>query len=99
MGLAGHPTSSTTYLMGNHTIAVRMLRIDPTVMIYAPLRTLICTGSGGNALFVVDQPSTQSDSFGSDEIAEIGRELDRKLAVLLAHLDAPVPLALRPAVP
>ncbi len=30
---------SASYLMGNHTIAERMYRHDPAVMLYAPLRS------------------------------------------------------------
>src|ERR1700757_5503899 len=32
---------ATQYLMGNHTIAERMFRREPSVMLHAPLRTLI----------------------------------------------------------
>lgn len=32
---------ATQYLMGNHTIAERMFRHDPAVMLHAPLRTLL----------------------------------------------------------
>src|SRR5262249_32940995 len=32
---------TTQYLMGNHTIAERMFRHDPSVMLHAPLRTLL----------------------------------------------------------
>ena len=39
--MAGSPSSwkATQYLMGNHTIAERMFRHDPSVMLHAPLRT------------------------------------------------------------
>jgi hypothetical protein len=32
---------ATQYLTGNHTIAERMFRHDPSVMLHAPLRTLL----------------------------------------------------------
>ena len=41
MSLAGDSAPCTAYLMGNHTIAERMYRHDPSVMLYAPLRTAI----------------------------------------------------------
>ena len=41
MSLAGDPARCTAYLMGNQTIAEQMYRHDPSVMLYAPLRTAI----------------------------------------------------------
>jgi hypothetical protein len=41
MHLAGDSARCSSYLMGNHTIAERMYRHDPGVMLYAPLRTAI----------------------------------------------------------
>ena len=41
MRLAGDKARCFAYLMGNHTIAERMFRHDPRVMLYAPLRTAI----------------------------------------------------------
>jgi exonuclease VII large subunit len=42
----------------------------------------------------VDQPSTRFSSFDTPQISAVGIELDRKLAELLAVLDASVPTAL-----
>jgi hypothetical protein len=94
MALAGDGGRCVLYLMGNHTIAERMYRHDPAAMLYAPLRTVICTGSDGRTRFAVDQPSTVFASFGIRDITEVGIELDRKLASLLKALGAPVPGAL-----
>jgi hypothetical protein len=91
MALAGDAGRCVQYLMGNHTIAERMYRHDPAVMLYAPLRTAICIGPEGRTYFVVDQPSTVFSSFGIREITEVGIELDRKLAGLLQALRTPVP--------
>ena len=91
MALAGDGGRCVQYLMGNHTIAERMYRHDPAVMLYAPLRTAICTGPNDRTYFVVDQPSTVFSSFGIREITEVGSELDRKLTGLLKALGAPVP--------
>lgn len=41
MRLAGDTAKGTFYLMGNHTIAERMYRHHPAVMLYAPLHTMI----------------------------------------------------------
>jgi hypothetical protein len=94
MSLAGDRGWCVQYLMGNHTIAERMYRHEPAVMLYAPLRTVICTRPDGRTVFAVDQPSTAFASFGVREISEVGVELDRKLAALLKVLDAPVPAVL-----
>jgi len=68
-----------------------MYRYDPAVMLYAPLRTAIYVDAGGTTRFAIDQPSTRFASFGVPAIAEVGVELDRKLAALLEFLGAPVP--------
>ena len=94
MQAAGDDADCIAYLMGNHTIAERMFRFDPRVMLYAPLHTVIWEDSSGRAWFTVDQPSTQFSSFDHPEIAAVGLELDRKLATLLDGLDLDVPAAL-----
>jgi uncharacterized protein (DUF302 family) len=87
MGLAGDTARCTAYLMGNHTIAERMYRHDPAVMLYAPLRTLISADDRGTAWFALDQPSSLFGSFGVPEIARVGAELDSKVVALLTDLD------------
>jgi hypothetical protein len=94
MPLAGDRTFCVSYLMGNHTIAERMFRYDPAVLLYAPLRTAIWGEPEGPAHFTFDQPSNQFASFGNPEITQVGFELDRKMAALLDHLQVPVPDAL-----
>jgi len=98
MSLAGDPARCTAYLMGNHTIAEQMYRHDPSVMLYAPLRTAIYVDAANRTRFAVDQPSTMFASFASPPISQVGIELDRKLAALLDALDVPADRALhRPA--
>jgi hypothetical protein len=94
MRLAGDRGRCVEYLMGNHTIAQKMYRYNPAILLYAPLRTAIVEDTDGATWFTVDQPSTRFSSFGTPQIAEVGIELDHKLAALLEHLDAPVPAAL-----
>jgi hypothetical protein len=96
MCLAGDRGRCVEYLMGNHTIAEKMYRYNPAILLYAPLRTAIVEDTDGVTWFTVDQPSTRFASFSTPEISTVGIELDRKLAALLAHLDAPVPAALTP---
>jgi hypothetical protein len=94
MRLAGDSTRCFSYLMGNHTIAERMYRHNPAIMLYAPLRTAIHEDADGTTWFSVDQPSTNFSSFGDPAITNIGLELDHKLAALLEHLGVPLPPAL-----
>jgi hypothetical protein len=94
MRLAGNQARCVHYLMGNHTIAERMYRHDPAVMIYAPLRLALYSVAADWTRLVVDQPSTHFASFGVDEITTVGLELDQKLAALIESLGAPVPAEL-----
>jgi hypothetical protein len=95
MRLAGHDATCISYLMGNQLIAERMFRYEPAVMLYAPLHTVIWGSPDGPAHVTLDRPSDQFASFGRPEIAEVGRELNRKVAVLLAFLGLSVPNELR----
>lgn len=94
MRLAGDRAYCVSYLMGNHTIAERMFRYEPAILLYAPLRTAIWEDTEGPVHFSFDQPSEQFRSFGNPAITVVGVELDRKMAALLAHLGATVPYAL-----
>lgn len=78
--------------MGNHTIAQKMYRYNPAILLYAPLRTAIVEDDA--TWFTVDQPSTRFGSFSTPQITTVEIELDHELAALLEHLDAPVPAAL-----
>jgi Domain of unknown function DUF302 len=91
MRLAGDLPRCSSYLMGNHTIAERMYRHDPGIMLYAPLRTAIHEDAEGTTWFSIDQPSTRFASFGDPAITEVGLELDHKFAALLEHLGVAVP--------
>ncbi|MDN3358780.1 DUF302 domain-containing protein [Actinomadura sp. DC4] len=95
MRLAGDRWKCVEYLMGNHTIAQRMYTHEPAIMMYAPLRTVVYEDAEGTTRFAVDQPSTKFASFGDPRVAEVGRELDHRLADLLGYLGAPVPPVLR----
>jgi hypothetical protein len=95
--MAGSPSlwKATQYLMGNHTIAERMFRHDPSVMLHAPLRTLLYADPDGDTQLAVDQPSLLFASYHNPQIAEVGRELDALLARLITLLggEAPAELA------
>ena len=86
MSLAGHTTKAVAYLLGNHVIAESMFRHDPRALLYAPLRVLMFSDAGGNAVFSLDQPSTAFGSLGIDEVTRVGLGLDDKVAALLQFL-------------
>jgi hypothetical protein len=90
MSLAGNRRRATEYLMGNHVIAETMYRHDSAVALYVPLRLAIYESSEGTR-FTIEQPSATLSSVGGDEIAEVGKDLDRKLAKLLEALGVKVP--------
>jgi uncharacterized protein (DUF302 family) len=94
---SGTPVNSVEYLIGNHTIAEKMIRHHPEVVLYAPLRTAIYAGTDGGALLVIDQPGPLFASFGIAEIATIGEHLDHLVADLLDALGATTPPELRAA--
>ena len=91
--MSGSPSSwrTTQYLMGNHTIAERMFRHDPSVMLHAPLRTVLYVDPDGDTKLAVDQPSLLFDSYDKPEIAAVGRELDALLAGLITLLGGDMP--------
>jgi sarcosine/dimethylglycine N-methyltransferase len=90
MSLAGNRRRATEYLMGNHVIAEAMYRHDPVVALYVPLRLAIYE-SGDGTRFTMEQPSTSLSSLGRNEIVEVGKDLDRKLARLFQVLGVEVP--------
>ena len=94
MRLARDRGRCVEYLMGNHTIAEKMYRYNPAILLYAPLRTAIVEDAEHATWFTVDQPSTRFRSFNTPQITKVGIELDHKLGALLEHLGAPVPAAL-----
>src|ERR1700747_711987 len=77
---------ATQYLMGNHTIAERMFRHEPSVMLHAPLRTLLYADADGDTKFAVDQPSLLFNSYDNRDIAAVGLELAALLAQLIKLL-------------
>jgi len=90
--LSGTDRRGIEYLVGNHTIAERMYRHEPTAMLYAPLRLFIFADDDGDGVLVIDQPSTLFGSLGGHpDVAAVGRELDQKLAGVLSAIGVQPP--------
>jgi len=68
-----------------------MFRHDPGTILYAPLRTAIYETASGRVQISIDQPSSKFASFGDPRIAEVGAQLDAKVAELLRLMALPVP--------
>ena len=82
---------ATQYLMGNHTIAERMFRHEPSVMLHAPLRNLLYADGDGETRLAVDQPSLLFASYDNPDVAVVGKELDALLVGLIELLGGEVP--------
>jgi Domain of unknown function DUF302 len=95
MRTSGTDRPGIEYLAGNHTIAERMYRHEPAAMLYAPLRLFIFADDDGQGVLVIDQPSTLFGSLGSNpDVAAVGRELDHKVAGVLAAMGVQAPSVL-----
>src|SRR6201997_85280 len=86
---------ATQYLMGNHTIAERMFRHEPSVMLHAPLRTLLYADADGDTQLAVDQPGLLFCRYDTPDIAAVGQELDALLVGLIELLGGKVPDQIR----
>ncbi len=86
MSAGGELRPCTAYLMGLPAISEKVYRQDPAVMLHMPLRTLIYIDADDHTQFAVDQPSTVLAGFADPAIAELGLDMDRKLAELLGAL-------------
>jgi len=94
MTKAGHSAKCKTYLMGNPLVAETMYGYNAGVMLHAPLRTAIFTDDFGKAHLTIDRPSDLLGNFDEAYIAATGHTLDQTLALLLQHLEFPVPAEL-----
>jgi uncharacterized protein (DUF302 family) len=91
---AGHETQAIEYLLGNHAVAERMFRHQVATLLYAPLRVLVHADESGEAVFIIDQPSTVFAGLADDRVTPVGIELDQKVAALLEAAGVPVPAIL-----
>lgn len=94
MTAAGHSTKCVEYLLGNHVDAERMFRHDPATALYAPLRAIVRSDAGDQAIFTLDRPSSVFAGFGKTEITGVGVELDHKVARLLQVITGRAPAVL-----
>jgi uncharacterized protein (DUF302 family) len=89
LNVIGQPRKAKQYLIGNPMTASRMTRHDIRAALYAPLRILIYEDLGGHSFVEYDLPSSLFCQFGNSQIAEIGKELDRKILDVINKSDTP----------
>ena len=91
-----HRTKAVEYFVGNHVIADQMVRRDPKILLYAPLRILVHGDADGDAIVSIDRPSTVFASLGVREINEVGSFLDHEIAAVLQGIGVDTGDALGP---
>jgi len=85
--LAGTPKHCKLYLVGNPLIAKRLFDIDTCTSLYFPLRVSIFARALTECTYIAyDRPSSVLGRRDATELGDIGRELDRRLAGVVAAL-------------
>lgn len=78
--LSGKIKKVRLYLVGNPTIASRIMDIDPRAAFYVPFRVaLYDKGDAAGAYIAYDRPSSFLGALGRPEFAEFGVLLDGKI--------------------
>ena len=94
LALAGGEAEAVLYLLTDWAIAARVHRLEPTALLYVPIRLLLAS-RGTGATLSVEHPGPRLAAFGVNKLAQAGAELDRRLGDLLEELDLPRPSVLR----
>jgi uncharacterized protein (DUF302 family) len=84
LSLTGKPKKVAQYALGNPLLAVQMIEHAPEVGLYAPLRLVVYEDSAGACFIAYDRPSSLLGQYQQEEIDRIARQLDEKLAKLVA---------------
>ena len=79
----GRNSKAMQYEIGNPLTAERMTRHVLAAGLYAPLRVILYEDTSDRAVFEYDLPSSLFAQFGEEPVAEVGRELDAELEVVL----------------
>jgi uncharacterized protein (DUF302 family) len=94
LAVAGREAPAVSYLVIDWAAAGRIHRLDPTALLYLPLRVLLAS-EGDAVVLTFEQPSAQLSSFGVNKLTQAGGELDRRLGDLIEALDIERPRILR----
>ena len=74
----GQNSKAMQYEIGNPLTAELMTRRVLAAGLYAPLRVVLFEDKAGKAIFEYDLPSSLFSQFGDEQVAQVGRELDRR---------------------
>ncbi|MFL2000260.1 hypothetical protein [Microbacterium sp. A1-JK] len=94
LSVAGRDAAAVGYLLMDWAAAARIHRIEPTALLYLPVRMLL-VARGDEVALTLEQPGPHLASFGLNKLTQAGVELDRRLGDLLEALDIARPAALR----
>ncbi len=81
--LAGRSVPSMTYVVGNVLLATEMMRHEPMVGLYFPLRIHVCESESHSVLVSYDVPSAALAQFTSSQIDAVAASLDARTEKLL----------------
>jgi uncharacterized protein (DUF302 family) len=90
LNVIGRPRKAKQYLIGNPMTATRMTGHDIRAALYAPLRVLVYEDLDRHSFVEYDLPSSLFCQFGNSQVAEVGKELDRKILDVIDKCDTPV---------
>jgi hypothetical protein len=91
MRLNGGSRRAVTYLSGNLIKMDPGFHVDPSCLLYLPLRLAIVELDEDNAELSLDLPSDLLVAFSGVALSAVGRDFNRVLADLFRHLALPVP--------
>jgi len=85
LNMVNAPRKAKQYLIGNPLTAIEMTPHDIRAALYAPLRVLVYEEASGRTIVEYDQPSSLFGQFGRDDVTQVARGLDNKLAAVIAQ--------------
>jgi hypothetical protein len=91
MRLNGSSRRAVTYLSGNIVRMGSGFRVDPSCLLYVPLRLVIVELDEDNSELSLDLPSDLLMALSAEMPSTVGRDFNRVLAELFQHLALPIP--------
>jgi hypothetical protein len=95
MCLNGSSRRAVTYLSGNIIRLEPAFQVNPSCLLYVPLRVVIAERDADNSELSLDVPSDLLSAFADETLRTVAQSFDQVLAELFQHLALPVPSQLR----
>jgi uncharacterized protein (DUF302 family) len=89
--LAGKPTRSNQYLIGNPLLAIQMIKHEPEVAFYAPLRLAVYEDRAGKTAVAYERFTSQLAQYSNPEIAPVAQLVEEKWEKLITEAIGGVP--------